>query len=108
MPGSALCRVLQLSYYKYIPIIFVSMCNHFMCRYSSVGVTSDYGLDAVSGFDSRQGQEILLFYTAFKTGSGAHEVSYWVEIGSCFRGGNPTLAAMLTTHLCLMPKLKML
>jgi hypothetical protein len=98
----------SLCYYKYISIIFVSVCNHFMFRYSSVGVTSSYGLAAVSGFDSRQEQGILLFYSAFKTGSGANEASYSVENGNCFRGGKATLAAKLTTHLCLTPKLKML
>lgn len=39
-----------------------------------------------SGFDSRQGQEIVL--RIFQTGSGAHPVSYAMGTGYSFPGGN--------------------
>jgi hypothetical protein len=54
------------------------------------------------GLDSRQGQEIFLFSTVFKTGSGAHPACYPVSTGGYFRRGKAavTWSCPLTSILC--------
>ena len=81
----------------FFPFTYLLTTSPYCGPGSSVGITTDYGLDG-PGIESRWGRNFLLV----QTGPGAHLVSCTMGTGSfprvkCGRG------VMLTTHLFLVP-----